>query len=503
MPKIIDSFVEEIEGEKYNFLVLERIDGLTLRNIIKNYDVPFLRTLSWAKQLLDILIYLQTSDRQIIHKDICPNNIIIDDSNKVYLIDFGISKKANNFDYITGGTENYMPPEQFVEDGITDFYSDIYSFSATIYHLLTGEKPKKSIDRKNAVENKLPDPLIPLPELCKNLPRSLSELIQKGMSIEPDSRPRNALKMRKELIKIEKSISFQEFLHNAESFEPEIITITAPTKLKPNFSKIEIPIKPPKSVLKKWGINNIKKGSEASYSLYFLEDALEAEKDEREFIKDRFISVIGRERIDDDTELSKLLSILESLCKNNVGDDEIGLADEIVFHKAELETNEPSDKSANPNMIGQFYKENPRKVKLYVYRSLLFVILLLFFLTSFLIWYLYPSPQLDNQNSNSVPTPSPTLSKTYIGKKGKIGKNANIRQEASQDSNRIGILYTDSEVEILDMQQNDSKGKPTIWFKVKVVSYGCSKDIPSKCGKDNPSDAEIGWISNQFITGLQ
>lgn len=503
LPRMIDLFAEEVDGENYHFLVMEFIEGETLRKIIHNYDVPYIQTLSWAKQLLDILIYLQTPNRRIIHKDICPNNIIVDASNKVYLIDFGISKKADNFDYITGGTENYMPPEQFLENGVTDFRSDIYSFSATIYHLLTNNKPEKANIRKAAIEQGIQDPLIPITELCENIPIIFSDIITRGMSISPDYRPKDANHMKSLFEEAERSDSFQHFLNDSQNFEPEIATITYLTKLKENNSRIQIPIKQPRSDSKIWGINSIKRGSEASYSLYFLEDAIEADKSDRQYIKNRFISVIGNNRIDADAELSRLLTILESLCRENNKDDEDSLKQEIYYYRQGSATiNESEGSSKNP-MLQKLYQQNPRKIKRYFFRFLLIVVPILLIIFFSLIWYFFYRQPTTVGNQNSQTVPSPTVSTTLIGKKGKILKEVNIRQNASEDSSHTGTLYPESEVEIMDIQHNDTKRKPTVWYKIRVLSYGCNKKKSGKCGKNNPQDADSGWVSSQFVTDLQ
>ncbi len=501
LPKIIDDFVEDYEGKCYQFLVMEPIIGCRLNEIIKSpdIDIPYFRTISWAKQLLDILIYLQQPHLKIIHKDICPTNIIIEDSNKVHLIDFGISKKEDTQDYRIEGTDGYMSPEQS-EGKITDYRSDIYSFSATVYYLLTNKKPEKSINRKNSIEKGQSDPLLSVIDLCETLPQSLSDLISKGMSLDPIKRPKDANQMRKLLEEFEKDDSLATYFSSSHPLDPEQITFTSQTKVQNNPSIIVIPIPQQKPIKLNWKVSNLSLGSEAGYSLYFLEDALKAQKNQREEIKNRFISVVGRSRIDNDIELSKLLNILETLCKDSLF-DENSLTKEISVYKNRLEVGvKPSPPPIVKRIFMDVFRKNWRKIKL---RTIQLSLIIGILLVLFAIWYCY---SLFFRSVTEIPSSLPSVSpitKSFIGQKGKIAKTANLRKNAGQNSEDVGTLHEGSEVEILDFQNNDGGGKSTIWFRVKILSYGCNGNAPPKCGKDAPNDADEGWVSNQFVGGLR
>ena len=112
------------------------IDGCTLQEYIidKKFEKNKLFKLFW--NLLSAVSVLHKN--QIIHKDIKPSNIMLDNNGHIYLIDFGISKIYNkNADKDTQyiGTEGYAPPEQYGFSK-TDFRSDIYSLGVTINKLI-------------------------------------------------------------------------------------------------------------------------------------------------------------------------------------------------------------------------------------------------------------------------------------------------------------------------------------------------------------------------------
>jgi tRNA A-37 threonylcarbamoyl transferase component Bud32 len=136
--KIRDYFVEE----QRTYLLLDYIQGTDLRQTVmqkgkQDEDI----VLGWAKQIVDILIYLHDQNPPILHRDLTPDNIVITSDQQVTLIDFGA---ANEFVGTATGTlvgkESFIAPEQF--RGETVPQSDIYSLGATMHYLLTGEDPE-------------------------------------------------------------------------------------------------------------------------------------------------------------------------------------------------------------------------------------------------------------------------------------------------------------------------------------------------------------------------
>ena len=137
LAKVYDCFVED--GRTY--LLLEYIPGSDLRQIVtQRGPVDEITVRQWADQLVKILAYLHRQAPQVIHRDLTPDNILLTADNQIKLIDFGA---ATEFVGITTGTlvgkQAFISPEQF--RGETTPQSDIYSFGATLYYLLTGIEP--------------------------------------------------------------------------------------------------------------------------------------------------------------------------------------------------------------------------------------------------------------------------------------------------------------------------------------------------------------------------
>jgi WD40 repeat protein len=146
----VTDFFEE-SGSVY--LVMDFVEGESLADQIEREgSLPEQQVVAWAVQLLDALEYCH--GRQVIHRDIKPQNIIICPDGHVELVDFGLVKLWDPNDPQTHtamrgmGTPAYAPPEQYgAQPGHTDPRSDLYSLGATLYHALTGEPPATAGDR--------------------------------------------------------------------------------------------------------------------------------------------------------------------------------------------------------------------------------------------------------------------------------------------------------------------------------------------------------------------
>ena len=135
------------------------------------------------------LSYLHACTPQIIHQDIKPANVLIDDYNNYAITDFGISSQRGGkhgfyFDEDNSGTMAYMAPERFCENYIPIAESDIWAFGATLYEILTGDVPFKEEGGKNQLENRMK-----LRPMGNNIPKDIQKLIFSCLSLKPQERP--------------------------------------------------------------------------------------------------------------------------------------------------------------------------------------------------------------------------------------------------------------------------------------------------------------------------
>ena len=166
------------------------------------------------KYILDVasgLHRLHTNEPPIIHQDIKPANVLIDNSKNFAITDFGISSKRGGahgyyFNEENSGTLAYMAPERFQEGAEPIAQSDIWAFGATLCEILTGKVPFGEEGGKNQAANNTPMPQIP------NVPSDIQRLIHACLSPEPGNRP-SAAKIKEAAIAKQYPIKSKKWLY--------------------------------------------------------------------------------------------------------------------------------------------------------------------------------------------------------------------------------------------------------------------------------------------------
>lgn len=144
-PNIVQVFDFGREGELV-FLVMEYVDGVSLREMMRGGKLTPEQALKIVPQICDALQYAHSTG--VVHRDIKPENILVDRRGTVKVADFGLAKILSRDDpapvtrtSLTLGTPHYMAPEQVENLKGVDHRADIYSLGVVIYEMLTGELP--------------------------------------------------------------------------------------------------------------------------------------------------------------------------------------------------------------------------------------------------------------------------------------------------------------------------------------------------------------------------
>jgi eukaryotic-like serine/threonine-protein kinase len=159
IPKYIDYFQVETKSDNLFYIVQQLAPGKSLATLIESGWQPDEITVKQiAEQVLEILIYLQQLMPPVIHRDLKPQNIILGDDGKIFLVDFGAVQDTYHHTVMGStvvGTYGYMAAEQF--RGQAFLSTDLYGLGTTLLFLLTGQSPaelpekKLKIDFRNSV----------------------------------------------------------------------------------------------------------------------------------------------------------------------------------------------------------------------------------------------------------------------------------------------------------------------------------------------------------------
>jgi len=184
LPRMVDYFIQDQD----QYLVMDYIPGDDLSTRIKAQGAqPLERVMQWADELGSAIAYLHGQCPPVIHRDIKPANIKLTLEGEPILVDFGIAKTADanqaNATGAVGYTPGFAPPEQYAGSARTGPYSDQYALAATLYALLSGQKPEDGVQRVLGRAT-----LAPLNVLMPSIPIEVDQAIQKAMSIKPDDR---------------------------------------------------------------------------------------------------------------------------------------------------------------------------------------------------------------------------------------------------------------------------------------------------------------------------
>ena len=177
-------------GERIQYIVMEYVDGITLKEYIGQQKVvPWKEAVHFTVQILQALQHAH--EKGIIHRDIKPQNIMLLQDGSIKVMDFGIAKLAYSESHTktdkTIGSVHYIAPEQ-VKGKVADGKADIYSVGVMLYEMLTGKLPFDGDTAVSVALMQVQNEPTPPRELNEKIPAGLEEITLKAMRKDPAQR---------------------------------------------------------------------------------------------------------------------------------------------------------------------------------------------------------------------------------------------------------------------------------------------------------------------------
>jgi serine/threonine protein kinase len=207
-------YVDEEAG--VTFIVMELVEGKTVRELIQNHELDVLSALDIAAQVAEGLA--KAHEAGVVHRDIKPANVMLTRDGHAKILDFGLAKlldrpagpgpggtvrveaatSAQTLPGMVMGTPAYMSPEQ-VRGAAVDFRCDIFSFGVLLFEMLTGQSPFQRASFVDSLHAVAFDETPPLNTLQPQAPEALQRIVARCLRKQPEERYPSARALAEEL----------------------------------------------------------------------------------------------------------------------------------------------------------------------------------------------------------------------------------------------------------------------------------------------------------------
>ncbi|QAA22303.1 Stk1 family PASTA domain-containing Ser/Thr kinase [Sporolactobacillus terrae] len=193
--------IYDIGEEDCYYIVMEYIEGMTLKEFIKNYSpISIDDSIYIMKQIL--LAIGHAHEHGIVHRDIKPQNILINESESVKVTDFGIALAVSGatitYTHSIMGSAHYLSPEQ-AKGGTATIKSDIYALGIVMFELLTGKLPFPGASPVSVALKHLNSPMPYPSDFRSDIPQSIENVMIRALAKNPDDRYEQVTEMLDDL----------------------------------------------------------------------------------------------------------------------------------------------------------------------------------------------------------------------------------------------------------------------------------------------------------------
>lgn len=223
---IYDVGTDKIDDETIYYIVMEYIDGTTLKDIIDSYGkLSEKDAINYSIQILRAL--KDAHDHNVVHRDIKPHNIMITKQGSVKVTDFGIARASTSTTVTTTsdvlGSVHYISPEQ-ARGGYTDNKTDIYSFGIVLYEMLTGKKPYDGDNPISVAMKQIQDDIVAPSEYLPDMNENLEKIILKCTRKKQSERYQNVDDILEDFTHLDDSKNFNYSKQN-ENWNDETVVL--------------------------------------------------------------------------------------------------------------------------------------------------------------------------------------------------------------------------------------------------------------------------------------
>lgn len=188
-PHIVGVYGASVAEDGQPYVVLQYIDGMTLRDTLQMGPLSLQRALEVMIPVTEAVA--EAHRHGLVHRDLKPGNILLDRTGRPYVTDFGLAVDCHTrhlFKWDQAGTLEYMAPEQLMDAGVpVDHRADIWSLGIILYELVSGRRPFQGRDREELLQQIRQQRIEPLGGTGRQY-RRLEQLVRRCLKVQPEER---------------------------------------------------------------------------------------------------------------------------------------------------------------------------------------------------------------------------------------------------------------------------------------------------------------------------